>query len=273
MSIKLDILNKYAKSFSEIQPFNCNTLTYVGIAFQFDSIVNFDENQSVFYSKVKEKYPYKNETQTSEGSLMLTISPEKNEFGFNQQSENFTEYIYTDNKDDPTIRFVVNRRKIDIQCINPQKNYDQFKNFLGKTMSILDVFCEVYNENLNLMSVVLRKINKINLDKEGIYLDTHLFYEQNMIQNYSNVTSYKEFLTRGSNNETIELRSGVIKNQSDNNEPFLIYDFLLRQDNPNLLKLDNKEELRSMLEEFSRKIYNLYCYCVGEKYIEKVLKQ
>ena len=61
MGIKAEILKEYVSSFDEIKPFNKNTLKYVGIAFQFDNIIDFDNNQTLFYSYVKSLLPYKTE--------------------------------------------------------------------------------------------------------------------------------------------------------------------------------------------------------------------
>ena len=270
MTIKTNILTKFADSFEKIKPFKKNTLSYVGIAFQFDNIINFDDNQPIFYSRVRDKLPYKIERPASEGSLMLTISPERNQVGFSQQSESFTEYIYTDNKDKPTIRVITNKKKIDFQCIDPENNYLSFKKFYDDIMEIFTSFCNVYEHKLNLMEVVLRKINKIELDENVKYLNQSLLFELGMFDNFTNTNTYKEFSTIGNVGETIEFRSGIIKNKPESDKNLIIYDFTIRQDNPNVLKLD-KDDLKNMLQDFSMKIYNLYCYCVSESYIKKVL--
>lgn len=269
MYIKDSIINKI-ESFDEIKPFKKNTLSYVGIAFKFDNIIDFDTKQSSFYSAVKSELPYKIEKPASEGSLMLTVSPERNQFGFNQSNESYIEYIYTDNKDNPTLRVIANRKKIDFQCIDPNSNYSTFKDFLERVFKVFTIFTNTYNTDLNLMELVLRKINSIELDENAQYLNQTLLYESNIFNNIANANSYKEFSTVGNSGEIIEFKNGIIKNGSANNKGLIIYDYAIKQDNPNVLKLD-KIILQDILKDFSKKIYNLYCYCMSEEYIEKVL--
>ena len=272
MGIKADILKEYVSSFDEIKPFNKNTLKYVGIAFQFDNIIDFDNNQTLFYSHVKSLLPYKTERPASEGSLVLTISPVQNQFGFNQQSESYTEYIYTDNKENPNIRVITNKKKIDFQCIDPENNYTSFKDFLEKIWKIFTVFCQAYPEKINLMEVVLRKINKVEIDGNETFLNQNILYESSLFDNFTNTNTYKEFTTVEDSGETVIFRSGIIRNKAESDNNLIIYDFTVKQDNPNELKLES-EFLQEMLKQFSTKIFNLYCYCVSKDYIDKVLNK
>lgn len=272
MGIKADILKEYVSSFDEIKPFNKNTLKYVGIAFQFDNIIDFDNNQTLFYSHVKSLLPYKAERPASEGSLVLTISPVQNQFGFNQQSESYTEYIYTDNKENPTIRVITNKKKIDFQCIDPENNYTSFKDFLEKIWKIFTVFCQAYPEKINLMEVVLRKINKVEIDGNETFLNQNILYESSLFDSFTNTNTYKEFTTVEDSGETVIFRSGIIRNKAESDNNLIIYDFTVKQDNPNELKLES-EFLQEMLKQFSTKIFNLYCYCVSKDYIDKVLNK
>ncbi|DAA98905.1 TPA: hypothetical protein CPT88_00585 [Candidatus Gastranaerophilales bacterium HUM_8] len=272
MGIKADILKEYVSSFDEIKPFNKNTLKYVGIAFQFDNIIDFDNNQTLFYSHVKSLLPYKTERPASEGSLVLTISPVQNQFGFNQQSESYTEYIYTDNKENPTIRVITNKKKIDFQCIDPENNYTSFKDFLEKIWKIFTVFCKAYPEKINLMEVVLRKINKVEIDGNETFLNQNILYESSLFDSFTNTNTYKEFTTVEDSGETVIFRSGIIRNKAESDNNLIIYDFTVKQDNPNELKLES-EFLQEMLKQFSTKIFNLYCYCVSKDYIDKVLNK
>ena len=272
MGIKAEILKEYVSSFDEIKPFNKNTLKYVGIAFQFDNIVDFDNNQTLFYSHVKSRLPYKTERPASEGSLVLTISPVQNQFGFNQQSESYTEYIYTDNKENPTIRVITNKKKIDFQCIDPENNYTSFKDFLEKIWKIFTIFCQAYSDKINLMEVVLRKINKVEIDGNETFLNQNILYESSLFDNFTNTNTYKEFTTVEDSGETVIFRSGIIRNKAESDNNLIIYDFTVKQDNPNELKLES-EFLQEMLKQFSTKIFNLYCYCVSKDYIDKVLNK
>ena len=272
MGIKADILKEYVSSFDEIKPFNKNTLKYVGIAFQFDNIIDFDNNQTLFYSHVKSLLPYKTERPASEGSLVLTISPVQNQFGFNQQSESYTEYIYTDNKENPTIRVITNKKKIDFQCIDPENNYTSFKDFLEKIWKIFTVFCKAYPEKINLMEVVLRKINKVEIDGNETFLNQNILYESSLFDSFTNTNTYKEFTTVEDSGETVIFRSGIIRNKAESDNNLIIYDFTVKQDNPNELKLES-EFLQEMLKQFSTKIFYLYCYCVSKDYIDKVLNK
>jgi len=269
MNIKEGIINKF-ESFDEIKPFRKNTLSYVGIAFKFDNIIDFDTKQSAFYSAVKIKLPYKIEKPANEGSLMLTVSSERNQVGFNQSNESYIEYIYTDNKDNPTLRVIANRKKIDFQCIDPNSNYSTFKDFLEKVFTIFTIFTNIYDTDLNLMELVLRKINSIELDENVQYLNQTLLYELSIFNDIMNTNSYKEFSTIGNSGEIIEFKNGIIENGSADNKGLIIYDYTIKQDNPNVLKLDGTI-LQDILKDFSKKIYNLYCYCIGEEYIKKVL--
>lgn len=272
MGIKAEILKGFVSSFDDIKPFNKNTLKYVGIAFQFDNIIDFDSNQTLFYSYVKSLLPYKTERPASEGSLVLTISPIQNQFGFNQQSESYTEYIYTDNKDNPTIRVITNKKKIDFQCIDPENNYTSFKDFLDKIWKIFKSFYQAYSKKINLMEVVLRKINKVEIDGNEKFLNQNILYESSLFDNFTNTSTYKEFTTVEDSGETVIFRSGIIRNKAESDNNLIIYDFAIKQDNPNELKLD-KEFLQEMLKQFSTKIFNLYCYCVSKDYIDKVLNK
>jgi hypothetical protein len=270
MGVRADILNASASSFEDIKPFNKNTLQYVGVAFQFDNITDFDKKQSDFYTAIKSILPHKIETPAHEGSFMLTVSPDNNQVGINQNSEIYTEYQYMDNRENPTIRVITNRKKIDFQCIDPKNNYTSFKNFLDIIWKIFKPFCRTHSDNLNLMGVVLRKINKIELDDNAKYLNQDILYELKMFENFTNANTYKEFVTVGEQEEIIEFRSGIIKDNSGNNQNLIIYDFTLKQDNPNKLQLEPKA-INTLLEDFSKQIYNLYCFCVGKEYIKEVL--
>ena len=138
--------------------------------------------------------------------------------------------------------------------------------------TIFTVFCKAYPEKINLMEVVLRKINKVEIDGNETFLNQNILYESSLFDSFTNTNTYKEFTTVEDSGETVIFRSGIIRNKAESDNNLIIYDFTVKQDNPNELKLES-EFLQEMLKQFSTKIFNLYCYCVSKDYIDKVLNK
>ena len=50
-----------------------------------------------------------------------------------------------------------------------------------------------YDKKINLMEVVLRKINKVEIDGNETFLNQNILYESSLFDNFANTNTYKEF--------------------------------------------------------------------------------
>jgi len=264
--IKSEIINKYKAE--DISQHGKNTLGYVGIALNF-SYPNIDSIESAFYNLIFEEFPIRTIRPTKEHSILISNETTgSNKFAFEEKDINDYIYVHKENK----YQLILNDFTLDLRCEDPFNNYTTFEDF-GK------IFIEMYgflkkaaftisqNSIVKNRALFVRKINKIEYNNESLnLLNEDYTKEYNLFDDIAdcrNTSVYKEISSKETDGSQIIIRLGTML-QID--KKYLMYDFQVFKDNP----INLSDNIESDLNDFSTKIYNLYCYMLGDKFITKV---
>lgn len=252
------------KKYNEPQQLNTNYLDYVGVAFMFSTISDFDSFENVFFAKIKKILPYRKEFPIKEVQLQIT---QKNSFQTAQKD--LMQYIYEDNQENPTVRLVAVNNSLDFQCPPLRENYKGFDYFLNNIIELVYEFFNVYNDKVNLNSLVLRKINKfsyLNCKKD---IGSNLLCEKELFSDLI-TQSFKEILCFY-DNKIIEIRNGILPNGTTNDKD-IIFDYLIKINNSNLLENDTSK-IKKQLKELNLLAFNIFSQTIGDEFFKSLLQE
>ena len=250
--------------YSETKPLKKNYLDYVGTGLLFSTIPDFDNFENAFFAGIKEKLPFKREIPKREFQFQVTS---KNDFQASQKD--LMQYIYEDNQEKPTIRLVAVNNALDFQCLPLKDQYEGFGVFLDKIIEILDLFFEIYNEKINLSSLILRKVNKFPYNEYKDRIGADLLSEKELFgDNISR--SFKEIIC-SYENKIIEIRNGILPNNIQDNKD-IIFDYIIKINNSTLLK-NNSEEIKKQLVQFNLLAYNIFTQTIGENFFNDLKRE
>lgn len=268
MTIKSEILNKY--NIEDIKQHKTNTLDFVGVALNF-VYPNINDIEQAFYNKIFLEFPERIVSPMKEHKLQISNEGlNKNKVSI--EEKNSVNFVYNDEEN--KYQLLLNGEMLDFQCLNPRKNYSNFKEFsetFKKIYSCLIHVASTFNKDIavNRKALFVRKINRINYDSETIqkinrdYIrELDLLHDNGIsIEEHSNF--YNEVSSQEEDGTKIVIRNGSSLSV-DGKSKSLMYDFQVFKDNPSKLSTDMENDL----DKFSTIIYNLYRHMLGDKFFE-----
>lgn len=268
MAIRNEILRKY--NIDDIRQHQTNTLDFVGVALNF-VYPNINDIEQAFYNKIFSDFPERIVSPMKEHKLQISNEGlNKNKVSIEER--NSVNFVYSD--EEGKYQLLLNGEILDFQCLNPRKNYSNFKDFSEKFKKIYSCLIHVasaFNTDIavNKKALFVRKINRVNYDSETLQkLNKDYIKELNLLQDngisaedHSNF--YNEILSQEEDGTKIVIRNGSSPSLEEKSKS-LMYDFQVFKDNPSKLSSDMEIDL----DNFSTIIYNLYRHMLGDEFFE-----
>lgn len=268
MAIRNEILRKY--NIDDIRQHQTNTLDFVGVALNF-VYPNINDIEQAFYNKIFSDFPERIVSPMKEHKLQISNEGlNKNKVSIEER--NSVNFVYSD--EEGKYQLLLNGEILDFQCLNPRKNYSNFKDFSEKFKKIYSCLIHVasaFNTDIavNKKALFVRKINRVNYDSETLQkLNKDYIKELNLLQDSGisaedNSNFYNEILSQEEDGTKIVIRNGSSPSLDEKSKS-LMYDFQVFKDNPSKLSSDMEIDLNN----FSTIIYNLYRHMLGDEFFE-----
>lgn len=268
MAIRNEILRKY--NIDDIRQHQTNTLDFVGVALNF-VYPNINDIEQAFYNKIFSDFPERIVSPMKEHKLQISNEGlNKNKVSIEER--NSVNFVYSD--EEGKYQLLLNGEILDFQCLNPRKNYSNFKDFsekFKKIYSCLIYVASAFNTDIavNKKALFVRKINRVNYDSETLQkLNKDYIKELNLLQDSGisaedNSNFYNEILSQEEDGTKIVIRNGSSPSLDEKSKS-LMYDFQVFKDNPSKLSSDMEIDLNN----FSTIIYNLYRHMLGDEFFE-----
>lgn len=268
MTIRSEILKKY--NIEDINQHQTNTLDFVGVALNF-VYPNIGDIEQAFYNKIFSEYPERVVSPMKEHKLQISNEGlNKNKVSIEER--NSVNFIYSD--EEGKYQLLLNSEMLDFQCLNPRKNYSNFKDFSKNFKQIYSCLIHVagaFNTDIavNKKALFVRKINRVNYDSETLqklnkdYIKELDLLQDNGISAKDHSNFYNEIISQEEDGTKIVIRNGSSLSL-DGKSKSLMYDFQVFKDNPSKLY----SNMETDLDNFSTIIYNLYRHMLGDKFFE-----
>lgn len=240
---------------------NKNYLDFVGVALQYSNIPDFDEIEREFFSNIKQILPFRKAIPIQQFQFQVTQK------SFQSTQNNVMQYVYEDTLDNTTIRLVASKNFLDFQCPPLKEKYEGFEVFLKKIIAVLKEFFKVYSSKINLNSLILRKINKLNYDEHKDIIGTDLLCEQKLFDNQIK-QSFKEIVLTTENNQIIEIRNGILPDPNYENRS-IIFDYTIKINNSGLLQNDSNY-IKEQLTQYNLTAFNIFVQTIGKKFFKEL---